>query len=60
MDGVNPSNGKPFSSRVVLVLRAVDGRIVHMRDYPDVLRTAAGLGRLTPLFDSIRAESENG
>ncbi|MEV1202472.1 nuclear transport factor 2 family protein [Microbispora rosea] len=57
MDGVNHATGRPFTSRFVLVLRARDGRIVHLRDYSDVLRTAAGLGRLTPLFDQVRAES---
>ncbi|MGW5262245.1 nuclear transport factor 2 family protein [Microbispora sp. NPDC004025] len=56
MDGVNPATGQPFSSRFVLVLRARDGRIVHLRDYSDVLRTAAGLGRLTQLFEQVRAE----
>lgn len=60
MDGANPQNGKPFSSRVMLVLRARGGRIVHLRDYPDVLRTAAGVGRLDPLFDRARAELADG
>lgn len=57
MDAVNHATGQPFSSRFVLVLRARDGRIVHLRDYSDVLRTAAGLGRLPQLFDQVQAES---
>jgi hypothetical protein len=57
MDAVNHETGQPFTSRFVLVLRSRDGRIVHLRDYSDVLRTAAGLGRLPQLFDMVRAES---
>jgi uncharacterized protein len=29
---------------------------VHLRDYSDVLRTAAGLGRLPQLFEMVRAD----
>jgi hypothetical protein len=57
MDAVNHATGQPFTSRFVLVLRARDGRITHLRDYSDVLATAAGLGRLTQLFDQARAGS---
>ncbi|GII64558.1 hypothetical protein Skr01_46430 [Sphaerisporangium krabiense] len=57
MDVVNHETGRPFTSRYLLVLRARDGRIVHLRDYSDVLRTAAGLGRLTRLFDQAHAAS---
>jgi ketosteroid isomerase-like protein len=57
MDAVNHETGQPFTSRFVLVLRSRDGRIVHLRDYSDVLRTAGGLGRLPQLFDMVCAES---
>ncbi|MEU7909596.1 nuclear transport factor 2 family protein [Microbispora bryophytorum] len=56
-NAVDHATGRPFISRFVLVMRVRDGRIVHLRDYSDVLRTAAGLGRLTQLFEQVRAES---
>jgi ketosteroid isomerase-like protein len=57
MDAVNHETGQPFTSALLLVLRARDGQIVHLRDYSDVLRTSAGLGRLPQLFDRLQTES---
>jgi uncharacterized protein len=54
LDAVNHATGQPFSSAFLLVLRARHGEIVHLRDYSDVLRTSAGLGRLPQLFDRLR------
>lgn len=51
---VNHATGQEFISRFLLVLRARHGEIVHLRDYADMLRASAGLGRLQQLFDQLR------
>jgi uncharacterized protein len=56
MDGINHQTGVPFTSAFVLVLRARNGKIVHLRDYSDVLRTTAGLGRLPQLFERLQGQ----
>jgi ketosteroid isomerase-like protein len=57
LDAINHSTGQPFTAAFLLVLRARHGEIVHLRDYSDVLRTSAGLGRLPQLFDRLRIGS---
>jgi ketosteroid isomerase-like protein len=54
LDAVNRATGHPFTSAFLLILRARQGEIVHLRDYSDVLRTSAGLDRLPQLLDSLR------
>lgn len=46
--------GETFRSGFLLVLTARAGRIVHLRDYADVLRVSRGLGRLPQLFAAMR------
>ncbi|KUL43839.1 hypothetical protein ADL22_13240 [Streptomyces sp. NRRL F-4489] len=53
-DAVNHTTGEPFTSGFVLVLRARAGEIVAVRDYADVLRLSAGLGRLPQLFEQLQ------
>lgn len=57
MDAINHQTGRLFTSAFLLVLRARHGEIVHLRDYSDVLRTSAGLGRLPQLFDRLQRVS---
>ena len=56
LDGVDRRSGTEFSSAFLLVLRARDGQIVHVRDYADVLAVSKGLGTLPALFDALRDE----
>jgi uncharacterized protein (DUF1330 family)/ketosteroid isomerase-like protein len=56
VDAVDPASGREFMSRFLLVLRARDGEIVHLRDYADILRVFGGLGRLPQLLDLMRTE----
>jgi ketosteroid isomerase-like protein len=45
--------GRAFTLPFLLVLRARDGEIVHVRDYADALRGAQALDRLPALIDSL-------
>ncbi|MFF1731187.1 nuclear transport factor 2 family protein [Streptomyces sp. NPDC058247] len=54
-DAVNHATGESFTSGFVLVLRARGGEILEVRDYADVLRVSAGLGRLPQLFERLQS-----
>ena len=55
-DVVNHATGESFTSGFLVVLRARNGEIVHVRDYADVPRLWSGLDRLPELFDQSRTE----
>ncbi|MEK2478039.1 nuclear transport factor 2 family protein [Streptomyces noursei] len=57
-DAVNHATGESFTSGFVLILRARGGQIVDVRDYADVLRLSAGLGRLPQLFEQLRGTEQ--
>lgn len=54
VSAVNHATGQEFIHRFLLILRARDSHITHLRDYADQLRVSAGLGRLSQLFDQLR------
>ncbi|EFC82162.1 nuclear transport factor 2 family protein [Parafrankia sp. EUN1f] len=57
--GTVTTTGQRGSQSFLLVLRVRGGRIVHLREYQNVLGMAAALGQLPALLASIRPESVN-
>ncbi|KPM53747.1 hypothetical protein CcI49_10780 [Frankia sp. CcI49] len=55
--GTVTTTGQRASQSFLLVLRVRDGRIVHLREYQNVLGMAAALGQLPALLASIRPDS---
>ncbi|MFJ9775494.1 nuclear transport factor 2 family protein [Kitasatospora sp. NPDC101157] len=54
VEGKNTTSGEPFSFlSSVGVIRVVDGKIKHYRDYPSVLRGAQVAGMLKPYAESL-------
>ncbi|MFC8716689.1 nuclear transport factor 2 family protein [Kitasatospora sp. NPDC057198] len=54
VDGRNSASGEPFSFlSSVGVIRVVDGKVKHYRDYPSVLRGAQVAGMLKPYARSL-------
>ncbi|MER7988196.1 nuclear transport factor 2 family protein [Streptomyces noursei] len=53
-DAVNHATGESFTSGSVLFLQVRGAQIIHVRDYADILRLSAGLGRLPQLFEQLQ------
>ncbi|ONH23026.1 nuclear transport factor 2 family protein [Pseudofrankia asymbiotica] len=54
--GTVTTTGRQASESFILVLRVRDGRIVHLREYQNVLGMAVTLGQLPQLLASISPE----
>ncbi|MBO8193596.1 nuclear transport factor 2 family protein [Streptomyces oryzae] len=55
--GTVAPEGRPFRFPGLLVLRARDGRLVHVRDYMDGLGVAHGMGRLDAVAAALREDA---
>ncbi|TDD06788.1 hypothetical protein E1292_14590 [Nonomuraea deserti] len=53
LEAVLPGTEERVSAPFIGVLRVRDGRIVHWREYQDVLRVAAATGRLPDLLAAL-------